>query len=249
MSNVHTAVADGDCSMCHSPHSSLNKSLISDGYSENMCLDCHYIEIESAKIVHGPLMEGDCISCHDPHQSDYANALKMTPNELCLSCHDELIKINGREIRSIKENLESGYTIHEVISSGECINCHMAHTADYPDLLVANFPVNQYSNATVETFELCFMCHDSELLTAETTEYGTNFRNGTKNLHFLHINGNRGRNCRLCHDIHGAKYEHLLQESVMFGKWEMPLGLLLTEDGGSCATGCHKRKEYSRLIN
>ncbi len=246
-SHVHTAVADGDCSVCHSPHSSPNRSLILEGFSDNICLDCHTIETETAKVVHGPVMKGQCLDCHDPHQSEYPNALKLAPNELCLYCHNKTITNRGREISSIQQHIKKGNSVHEVISTGECIICHTPHTGNFPDLLVANYPENNYAEAKVESFDLCFMCHDSELMTTETTESGTGFRNGKKNLHYLHVNGSMGRNCSLCHDPHGAPGQHMLKEYVMFGKWKMPLGLELNENGGSCATGCHKRKEYSRI--
>ena len=249
MSYVHSPVSEGDCSVCHSPHSSKYKSLIRDEFSDNACVDCHYIETKTATTVHGPVGEGRCQDCHDPHQSDYQFTIKKGSKEMCLSCHDEQITVGEREIESVADNLEKGQVIHEPIKSGDCTTCHSPHSGDYANLLIASYPVKQYAEATVENFELCFVCHDSELLTEETTRFATSFRNGNKNLHFLHISGNRGRNCNLCHDLHGAPNKHILQNTVMFGKWEMPLGLELTEHGGSCATGCHKRLEYSRIIN
>lgn len=246
--HVHSPVAEGDCSVCHDPHSSKYKSLIKDDFSDNACVDCHFIETETAMTVHGPVMEGNCQDCHNPHQSDHKYNIKKESKEMCLSCHDQEIKIGNRVIESVADNLERKQVIHEPIKSGDCTTCHTPHSGDYPNLLIASYPVKQYAEATVENFELCFICHDSDLLTEEETQFGTNFRHGKKNMHYLHIRGNRGRNCNLCHDLHGAPNKHILQNSVMFGKWDMPLGLELTEHGGSCATGCHKRLEYSRKI-
>lgn len=248
-SNVHTALADGDCSICHSPHSSPNKALIAEGYSENMCLDCHYFETEGARSLHGPFMDGDCLDCHDAHQSDFLYSMKMETNKLCLSCHDKAIQTNKESIHSIASDLADGNDIHEAVSDGDCSTCHAGHSAVNHFLLLGKYPNSQYTKVSEESFELCFMCHDYQMLTMPETDYATNFRNGKRNLHQLHIRDSRGRNCDLCHNVHGAPNEHLIENSVMYGSWEMPLNFEATENGGSCATGCHKRLEYSRIIN
>ena len=248
MESVHSPVEEGDCSVCHSPHSSPYPSLILEDFSENACLDCHYVDIENAKSVHGPVKDGDCKICHDAHQSEYNYQLKMESKELCLSCHDKEIEGEQGKINDISSSLVKGNVLHDPIKTADCMSCHLPHTGDYPYQLVANYPIRQYADATVENFELCFLCHNEQLLTEHSTVKGTNFRNGTKNLHYLHITGNRGRNCNLCHNAHGAPNKHILEDHVMFGKWLMPMGLELTENGGSCATGCHKRLEYSRVL-
>jgi len=248
MENVHSPVAEGDCSICHSPHSSPYPSLILEDFSDNSCLDCHYMETDEARTIHGPVKNGECQDCHDPHQSEYPFQVKKESLEMCLTCHFESIKTEKGELDAIGEHIVPGYDIHEPIVNGECTLCHFPHSSGSSFLLLADYPIKQYSEATVENFNLCFRCHDSQLMTADSTTTVTQFRNGTKNLHSLHIKGNRGRNCNLCHNAHGAPNKHILENYVMFGKWEMPMGLELTETGGSCATGCHKRLEYNRLI-
>ena len=244
--NVHYPVKDGFCSTCHSPHSSSNVSLIHSDFSENSCLDCHVMEIENKVSGHDPAEKGTCISCHDPHQSDYPRMIKTTLNDLCLGCHDRVISPNGTEINNIKQTLAEGNTIHDPISTGDCIICHLPHSSDYPRLLIGQYPLQQYTEAKVENFDICFMCHDSEMITADSTEYATNFRNGKLNLHYLHINGPRGRNCNLCHNAHGAPGKYLIEKTVKYGNWDMPMEAVFNENGGSCATGCHKKLEYSR---
>lgn len=245
---VHTPVKEGNCADCHSPHSSNNPSMLLDDYSENACLDCHYFETEDILTVHGPVKKAQCQSCHDPHHSDNPMNLKKTQKDLCLSCHDKVIKTATRELYAISPLLAEGNVIHGPVDNGDCTSCHLPHSGDYPFLLASEYPIEQYAEATVENFDLCFMCHDSRMLTETETENATNFRNGTNNLHVLHISGNRGRNCNLCHNTHGAPREHLLEETVLFGRWQMPMKLKLTETGGSCATGCHKELKYSRVI-
>jgi predicted CXXCH cytochrome family protein len=106
--------------------------------------------------------------------------------------------------------------------------------------------MDTYLPATTENFALCFMCHDTELLLAEKTDWGTNFRDGTKNLHWLHIHGNKGRNCRMCHNMHGSSQPFLMEEHIPFGDWEMELNFEPAENGGSCLPGCHGRFQYER---
>ena len=244
--HVHTPVKEGDCSGCHSPHSTNNSSLILDDFSENACLDCHYIEVDDIKTVHGPVGEGNCQACHDPHQSDQEFNLKKKLIDQCLTCHNQPVETPEKSLVAISELLVEGNYLHGPVDNGDCVSCHFPHSGEYAFLLIGEYPVEQYTDATVAKFDLCFMCHESDMLTEEYTTIATNFRNGNLNLHYLHIKGNRGRNCNLCHNAHGAPGEHLLEESVMFGRWEMPMGLELNENGGSCATGCHKRLSYNR---
>ena len=65
-------------------------------------------------------------------------------------------------------------------------------------------------------------------------------------MHFLHINGNRGRNCISCHNIHGSKNEHLIADKIPYGNWAMPMKFVKNENGGSCFPGCHSKKNYDR---
>jgi hypothetical protein len=75
----------------------------------------------------------------------------------------------------------------------------------------------------------------------------TNFRNGERNLHFVHVNkSDRGRNCRACHDAHASPNALHVRSSVPYGSWQMPINFQQTQSGGSCAPGCHKPFEYDR---
>ena len=123
---------------------------------------------------------------------------------------------------------------------------HRAHGSEFRALLVDAYPEEEYVPATTENFGLCFLCHDTGILDEEETEWATGFRNGKQNLHRLHIQGNKGRNCRMCHNLHGSMQPFLLEECVGFGSWEMNLNFAPREDGGSCLPGCHGKLAYTR---
>ena len=87
---------------------------------------------------------------------------------------------------------------------------------------------------------------NTDLLNLEKTTNMTEFRNGDQNLHYLHINKEKGRSCTNCHDVHAANNTKLIGTTVKFGRWDMPLNFVGTETGGTCATGCHKEQKYDR---
>ena len=75
---------------------------------------------------------------------------------------------------------------------------------------------------------------------------GDPFRNGERNLHFLHVNREKGRSCRACHDEHASNQPKHIRESVPFGRWTMHTQYTKTETGGGCTTGCHRPYSYDR---
>lgn len=232
MEHVHYPVEEGGCSNCHSFHSSDRKGLILDDLSENICLDCHDTDTGDNPLIHSPVRQGKCMECHNPHQSGTPGILIKDIQGLCTGCHRGMV---------------SGKTsIHAPAESGECLVCHKAHSSENSSLLTISYPAEFYTEASNNNFELCFQCHDSELMLSETTLYSTNFRDGEKNLHYLHINGEKGRNCTVCHDMHASDLPYILKSKIQFGKWTMPVSYTATASGGSCNTGCHSPKGYSR---
>ena len=79
------------------------------------------------------------------------------------------------------------------------------------------------------------------------TDTVTGFRNGTKNLHLVHVaDPKRGRTCRACHSTHASTNPMHMAETVPFGNWQMPIDFTRTRTGGSCASGCHRKLSYDR---
>ena len=248
MANVHPPFQN-NCLNCHSHHSSTENKLL-ELTPQNLCVYCHdgmQKKIEKATTVHGAVTDSrSCINCHSPHASDQKYFLVSDTKTLCLSCHDKTISAGGRKIPNIKQTLQKSKSIHAAIDKVGCVGCHDPHASANPFLLNKPFPSGSYAQATKETFALCFNCHKSDLLEKQVTT-STGFRNGDKNLHFVHVNGEKGRNCIICHNPHGSVNEHLINETAPFGSWEMPLNYQKLENGGSCSPGCHTERKYERI--
>ncbi len=231
----HEAVENG-CDICHEstgephPEDGVFGFKLVDS-TPDLCYYCHD-EAEAFPSGHQPVMEGKCLSCHDVHGSANQALMILPEQELCLSCHQML---QGKEI------------LHTAIEDGGCMICHQPHGSEFRELLNERYPAEEYPVASIDSFGLCFMCHDSDLMEAEETEWATNFREGNRNLHQLHNNGKKGRNCKFCHNLHGSGQEFLIEDRIPFGNWEMQMNFVATEQGGSCLPGCHGKKTYKRL--
>ena len=82
----------------------------------------------------------------------------------------------------------------------------------------------------------------------EFTTTLTGFRNGDKNLHYVHVNKNpKGRTSRACHEVHAGKQANHIRERVPFGKLSYPIRYTKTPNGGSCIVGCHVKRGYDRV--
>jgi predicted CXXCH cytochrome family protein len=245
--------AEDACDNCHEATGATHPSGDSLGFrlmdsSPALCYYCHE-ESEALTHTHTPMAEGQCLGCHDAHASSWSSLLCKSETELCLSCHDREYGKDGTGTDNIRLLISgSQRVVHTAITEMGCTTCHQAHGSDLPSLLVDSFPEEEYVPAASENFGLCFLCHDADILEAEETEWATGFRQGKQNLHRVHIQGNKGRNCRMCHNIHGSSQPFLIEESVKFGNWEMPLNFVADPQGGSCLTGCHKKLSYSREI-
>lgn len=232
---IHPAVLSG-CPSCHNPHSSPYKKMLS-AEGAKLCFKCHPQIgeiVENAKSVHPPIKsEKACASCHSPHANNVEKLLSKAGKELCLDCHKGFLKKN--------QTVE-----HGPIRDGKCTGCHDPHGSVNIKLLVKEFPENVYPSYTDNEYELCFSCHNRDLLKYPDTSFATGFRDGEKNLHYLHINRIKSRSCKLCHSLHASELPKLIADKVSFGSWNIPLNYMKTETGGGCAPGCHKKVYYDR---
>lgn len=249
---VHQPAA-GDCMTCHDPHASDHAHVLTEPIDQG-CFRCHANieqEIEGAPSPHGAVFTGErCASCHDAHASGRAMLIRDREDKLCLQCHDqELRATDGSMILDIGETLEGREFLHGPIRDGQCSPCHSVHGATYSRLLNDRFTEAFYAPYDLMNYALCFDCHVQNIVQDERTTALTDFRDGDRNLHFVHVNQDRkGRTCRTCHEIHGSDLPRHIADSVPFegSGWALPIRFEKLENGGSCAPGCHAPMTYRR---
>jgi predicted CXXCH cytochrome family protein len=243
---VHQALDDG-CIACHDVHASNHPSTLL-APPPRLCLSCHedvQNQVRQVARKHSPVMEdAACTNCHAPHESDAVALMKDQPLAVCMSCHSE--DISGY-VRGIPEVNDPQMRLHGALADGQCSGCHDAHGGDRALFLVRSMPDRRYQQFSAERYDLCFGCHDHRLAESAQADGLTGFRDGQRNLHFVHANeGDKGRNCRLCHTPHASANVANIRQTVAYGKWQMPIGFESTETGGSCDPGCHVLYRYDR---
>jgi len=244
----HRPVSE-DCAKCHDAHASDHPFQLRNERQE-LCLDCHTAkkeEIAGATVFHEALTTKDgCKNCHNTHASRFAKLLDKPVIELCLQCHNEPQKRpDGTMVLAMGKHLADSKFLHGPIREGDCSSCHNPHGSKNFRLLKQSYPQGFYAPFDLQAYNLCFGCHDSRVFTEPQTNALTNFRNGEKNLHFVHVNKEtKGRTCRACHDTHGSNLPKHMQEKVPFGGWDIPINYKAMVTGGQCAPGCHQQRAY-----
>lgn len=251
-STVHHDPVKGDCLQCHTAHASDQIKALK-APPQDLCASCHKETADkamAAKHKHAAVTDARaCLNCHLPHGSQRDHLLAAKPVSSCLECHKKPIKVGAdRVVAGMGELAIDTMHKHGPIQKGDCAGCHDVHGGEHTSLLVANYSREFYQQFNEEAYALCLKCHDRQLAQAETTETQTSFRDGSRNLHFVHVvkGGAQGRNCRACHSVHTSRNDRQVSEKVPFGQWEIPLNFARTETGGSCSPGCHKAEQYSR---
>jgi len=250
---VHEPVL-GECSQCHNPHGSTEAAMLLQPQA-SLCSTCHADvaeKIAAATVGHSVVTaDRACMNCHTPHESAVDHLLREDAIKLCLSCHEQEVQRADGSIVGAMSSLATQHTsLHDPINDG-CADCHDVHGGSHANLLTSTFTSEFYQSPEDATaYALCLSCHDSKLISQERTTDATNFREGSLNLHYVHVTqpGAKGRSCRVCHDTHAAKAPHLLLEQVAYGEWRIPIGFEVTETGGSCAAGCHRPRTYDRTL-
>lgn len=235
--HVHPPVAE-DCTNCHDPHASKFKFQLQDSVPE-LCYGCHpgIQDLVNDSIDHPPAEKGECLTCHDAHASEQPKVLTAPLTELCFSCHDQ----QGAEILTAANR-------HGPVVQGDCTACHGPHGQVNPFLLKKYFPEEFYVSYSTDKFALCFDCHNKDIALDEKTKTLTDFRDGDRNLHYVHVHKDvKGRSCKACHGVHSSDQAKHIRTSVPFGgSWSYPIQYTKTPNGGKCVVGCHQPREYSR---
>jgi predicted CXXCH cytochrome family protein len=256
--HIHPPVQD-QCTNCHDPHTENYKFQLKADGNKDLCLMCHVdkdVWIKEVSDKHGAIdRPRGCLECHDPHGSEHPKFLtKDTSKELCLTCHNQTLKTDetGYKLKNIAKLLDKNPDWHGPILWGDCAACHNPHGSNNLRMLKKPFPRTFYESFDEDNY-ICFECHDKAKIQDIETDTATNFRNGTQNMHFLHVNKEKGRSCRACHEFHGTKdYPHHLRKKTKFGRINFPIRFIETENGGSCAPACHARRHYDtekKIVN
>jgi predicted CXXCH cytochrome family protein len=246
---VHDPVEEG-CIDCHNPHSGPYPKMLSARKGQ-LCNECHDDIVEEATtsaVDHAPVLtEEECVGCHSPHASNHpGNLLKPQP-DLCLGCHNKPLESGDSMLTDMQGLLLQNREWHGAILEEDCSGCHQPHGSANHRLLKDRFPPTFYAPFDLDVYGLCFNCHESAAMTVQWTRTLTGFRDGDRNLHFLHVNKEkRGRTCRACHELHAAENSVQIRQEVSYGKWLMPINFTKEETGGSCHPGCHRIKAYDR---
>lgn len=64
---VHSPVRNGECLVCHHPHTTESPHLLVKKAAE-MCLQCHDADLLSTVEGHQNAARAECTTCHDPHR-------------------------------------------------------------------------------------------------------------------------------------------------------------------------------------
>jgi predicted CXXCH cytochrome family protein len=136
---------------------------------------------------------------------------------------------------------------HDPVKAKDCSACHRTHGGDNFRLLVAPYPEKFYAPYDPKNYALCYGCHNERVASEPQTTTLTGFRDGSKNLHYIHVNKERGRTCRACHEVHASQQDHHIREQVPFGSkgWMLKIGFTKLPDGGTCTKTCHDTRTYN----
>lgn len=169
---------------------------------------------------------------------------------VCLGCHSKKVTTQeGRTILPMTDSLLLADFQHGPVQSKDCTACHDVHGAQHDHLLKKDVTPSLTGTFDRKYYTLCFACHTEDLILQATTSTATQFRDGTKNLHFLHVqNRGRGNSCTTCHAVHGSNQGRHIARSIFYpgSEWKMRLEYTATPTGGTCLTDCHEEIPYSR---
>ncbi|MHC4991014.1 MAG: cytochrome c3 family protein [Planctomycetota bacterium] len=241
----------GDCLVCHDAHASDARYHLHEP-SPGLCQRCHETTATelAAPVVHGALTEeGGCLTCHAAHYAPFPALQRGEEITVCLECHDQPIATaDDRVLTDMAALLSDNPDHHGPIREGTCTPCHHPHASQETQLLRQAYPPDFYAPFEPERYALCFECHVREMVQSRHGTGLTGFRDGDVNLHWLHVNREKGRTCRACHEVHASSNPFHVRDSVPFGSqgWALEIGFTRTPQGGSCAPGCHVRTTYDR---
>jgi predicted CXXCH cytochrome family protein len=241
----------GTCVDCHSPHQSSVRHLLRNEEMLKDCAQCHEGDLREA--ADKPFRhrfftpQTECASCHYAHRGAETGYMRENLGETCLTCHDMNIRVDGRALENIGTEIRTAPHVHQPLRDNACHECHTPHGSVQPSLLREDYPAGNYAAYDRANYQLCWKCHDAQIVESSETTTATDFRNGSQNLHSLHVlQSKRGRACHLCHSAHASERPHLIRSTMTFGSWSGDFGFEASANGGTCTTACHRPREYNR---
>ncbi len=244
----HKATEKG-CAECHDVHGSDYPKHVTASLPD-LCLRCHQeVKTDTAKATHkhpAVMSERGCMSCHTAHAGDLDCLLSDLPIKVCMTCHKDPIKHQDGTAIAVPELVDATNFRHGPVRDGQCGGCHSIHGGDKPLLLRHTNAWRFYESYSEKNYGLCFSCHTPALAREERAGADTGFRNGDLNLHYIHVNQARGRNCNVCHATHASRQPQLVRDTAPFGAWQLPITFSKTPTGGTCKAACHADYAYDR---
>jgi len=244
--------AQENCVYCHNAHNAPEKKLLKQK-PPALCYGCHdkiQAEATKGKVKHDALTMGEgCANCHNAHGSDVEHLLISLPYDLCVNCHskDDIPDHDGKKLTNFGKLLAENPVKHEPVAGKDCSACHTPHGSNNFRLLKEEYPAKFYSPYDPKNYALCYSCHNDQILAQPKTTTLTGFRDGDRNLHYVHVNKkSSGRTCRACHEVHASKQPHQIRDAVPFGpsSWLLKVNYKQLSDGGQCEKTCHATKRY-----
>jgi len=184
------------------------------------CIGCH-----PGPNTHAKVKGKECTPCHvnsgESHLRNHGIAM-LHAKRFCFQCH------------ALKDDRESIKSLHPGISAWNCEICHSPE----------NYPLKKMPLAN--QLIICNECHNRNQLAQAVTRTGTNFRDGSKNLHYIHSEELYHISCINCHDVHSSKQLHLIRTSGSKYVLDVTIVYNAHNNGGSCTTSCHTPRIYLR---
>ncbi len=242
---IHGPIEKNSCVECHNPHGSENEKLLKQKMPE-LCIKCHESKQTVIDFGHGPIYKSkkSCLNCHASHFANHQPMLQLPLKEACFQCHDKEQKSpKGATITAVGQTMKSRKVHHKPAEEGKCSKCHDPHGSQDEAFLM--------DDPMPPKYPLCVSCHKKPMIEEQTTSTATQFRNGTTNLHYLHLNNTTGktgpRSCFICHEPHASNQPHLIRDQMEEFGVMAPIQYRQNENGGSCAAACHGVKTYDRV--
>ena len=189
---VHQPVVQGECTVCHDPHSARIDHLLKRPPTE-LCSSCHNDIVQPSGTAHAPFDKGECTACHNPHYGNERALLKKSGSGLCLGCHPSTPSLRKQHLnRSLK--------------GMDCLECHHPHNSEHNALLRDNrhqpFSDGQCQSCHNRNndINLCLNCHPQVM--------------ESFNGQFSHrVNGRQTNSCFNCHNPHASRQAGLIKQA------------------------------------